>query len=400
MSKWVLQKAAEFCASVRDGTHDSPKSVEGGGKPLVTSKVVKQGVVRVEDAYLISEKDYRKINERSKVDRWDILMTMIGTVGECAIVKDDPDYAIKNIALFKMAGDEEKSKWLYYYLTSPTGQGALRGNFRGSSQQYISLDQLRNLEVPVPEKDVRSRIVAILSDYDSAIDNARRQIALLEEAAMRLYREWFRDGKGEKKRIWEILRHYANGGWGKENSIGKFTECGYVIRGTDIDDLSYGNRSSIPLRVHSKHDIETKRLISGDIIIELSNGNIDNIGRSLLVSDDMLSWFDDVVICASFCKFMRPIDNQMSIALAWHIKYLQSSGKMKVFKNAGANGINNFAFDEFLDSEIQLGDFDSKLFTVLGNMTLQIQTMRSQIRTLTEARDRLLPKLMSGEVSV
>ena len=73
---------------------------------------------------------------------------------------------------------------------------------------------------------------------------------------------------------------------------------------------------------------------------------------------------------------------------------------MKVFKNAGANGINNFAFDEFLDSEIQLGDFDSKLFTVLGNMTLQTQTMRSQIRTLTEARDRLLPKLMSGEVSV
>ena len=400
MSKWVLQKAAEFCASVRDGTHDSPKSVEGGGKPLVTSKVVKQGVVRVEDAYLISEKDYRKINERSKVDRWDILMTMIGTVGECAIVKDDPDYAIKNIALFKMSGDEEKAKWLYYYLTSPMGQGALRGNFRGSSQQYISLDQLRNLEIPVPEKNVRSQIVAILSDYDSAIANCRKQIALLEEAAMRLYREWFKDGKGEKKRIWEILRHYANGGWGKENSIGKFTECGYVIRGTDIDDLSYGNKSSIPLRVHSKHDIETKRLISGDIIIELSNGNIDNIGRSLLVSDDMLSWFDDVVICASFCKFMRPIDNQMSIALAWHIKYLQSSGKMKVFKNAGANGINNFAFDEFLDSEIQLGDFDSKLFTVLDNMTLQIQTMRSQIRTLTEARDRLLPKLMSGEIEV
>ncbi len=400
MSKWVLQKAAEFCASVRDGTHDSPKSVEGGGKPLVTSKVVKQGVVRVEDAYLISEKDYRKINERSKVDRWDILMTMIGTVGECAIVKDDPDYAIKNIALFKMSGDEEKAKWLYYYLTSPMGQGALRGNFRGSSQQYISLDQLRNLEIPVPEKNVRSQIVAILSDYDSAIANCRKQIALLEEAAMRLYREWFKDGKGEKKRIWEILRHYANGGWGKENSIGKFTECGYVIRGTDIDDLSYGNKSSIPLRVHSKHDIETKRLISGDIIIELSNGNIDNIGRSLLVSDDMLSWFDDVVICASFCKFMRPIDNQMSIVLAWHIKYLQSSGKMKVFKNAGANGINNFAFDEFLDSEIQLGDFDSKLFTVLGNMTLQIQTMRSQIRTLTEARDRLLPKLMSGEIEV
>ena len=270
----------------------------------------------------------------------------------------------------------------------------------GAGVPTLNRNHIASIEIEELPLPIQDRIAGILSDYDSAIANCRKQIALLEEAAMRLYREWFKDGKGEKKRIWEILRHYANGGWGKENSIGKFTECGYVIRGTDIDDLSYGNKSSIPLRVHSKHDIETKRLISGDIIIELSNGNIDNIGRSLLVSDDMLSWFDDVVICASFCKFMRPIDNQMSIALAWHIKYLQSSGKMKVFKNAGANGINNFAFDEFLDSEIQLGDFDSKLFTVLGNMTLQIQTMRSQIRTLTEARDRLLPKLMSGEIEV
>ena len=270
----------------------------------------------------------------------------------------------------------------------------------GAGVPTLNRNHIASIEIEVLPLPIQDRIAGILSDYDSAIANCRKQIALLEEAAMRLYREWFKDGKGEKKRIWEILRHYANGGWGKENSIGKFTECGYVIRGTDIDDLSYGNRSSIPLRVHSKHDIEAKRLISGDIIIELSNGNIDNIGRSLLVSDDMLSWFDDVVICASFCKFMRPIDNQMSIALAWHIKYLQSSGKMKVFKNAGANGINNFAFDEFLDSEIQLGDFDSKLFTVLGNMTLQTQTMRSQIRTLTEARDRLLPKLMSGEIEV
>ena len=331
----------------------------------------------------------------------DLVMCEGGEPGRCAIWQDGSKEMYIQKALMRIRAHKELNIWyLYFWFCWYAKRGGLTQYQTGTGIKHMPLQKLVSVELPLPPRHIQDRIAGILSDYDSAIANCRKQIALLEEAATRLYRESFKDGKGEKKRIGDILRHYANGGWGKENSIGKFTECGYVIRGTDIDDLSYGNRNSIPLRVHSKHDIETKRLINGDIIIELSNGNINNIGRSLLVSDDMLSWFDDVVICASFCKFMRPIDNQMSIALAWHIKYLQSSGKMKVFKNAGANGINNFAFDEFLGSEIQLGDFDSKSFTALGNMTLQIQTMRSQIRTLTEARDRLLPKLMKGEIAV
>lgn len=387
MSEWVLQKAAEFCASVRDGTHDSPKSVEGGGKPLVTSKVVKQGVVRVEDAYLISEKDYRKINERSKVDRWDVLMTMIGTVGECAIVKDDPDYAIKNIALFKMSGDEEKAKWLYYYLTSPMGQGALRGNFRGSSQQYISLDQLRNLEIPVPEKNVRSQIVAILSDYDSAIDNARRQIALLEEAAMRLYREWFVVNVDPK---WEKM------------SVGDFAELlsGYAFKSSDFrsagtykiitiknvkaglfDDINVDRISEIPKSMPSHCKLE-----NGDILVSLTG----NVGRTCLVCGNncllnqrvakIKSEFPSYAYCAFRSPQLQSLMNGLSTGTAQQ--------NLSPIKLSAAKWV--------LPEKGLLQCFEENASVLVRVIIL----LFNQIRSLAEARDRLLPKLMRGEVSV
>ena len=396
MSKWVLQKAAEFCASVRDGTHDSPKSVEGGGKPLVTSKVVKQGVVRVEDAYLISEKDYRKINERSKVDRWDVLMTMIGTVGECAIVKDDPDYAIKNIALFKMAGDEEKAKWLYYYLTSPTGQGALRGNFRGSSQQYISLDQLRNLEVPVPEKDVRSRIVAILSDYDSAIDNARRQIALLEEAAMRLYREWFDGtGKGWKRTpvvLADVLERLGTGLNPRKNFTLGHGENFYVT----IKNMA-NNRVYLDSKC-DKVDDEAIRKINrrsdlrkGDVLFS----GIGTIGRAYLIAEAPKNWnTSESVFNLRANSRITPEFLYMLMLSSKMQQYAMNNATGCAQKGIRAAALRAYQFD--LAPLIEIEKFTEQVRPMLN----AVNDLNKKIDSLTEARDRLLPKLMSGEIEV
>ncbi len=82
---WEMIRADEFCESVRDGTHDTPKQTETGYK-LVTGKHIKNGQIDPSDAYYISKGDYNKINERSLVEQWDVVMSMIGTVGEVAIV--------------------------------------------------------------------------------------------------------------------------------------------------------------------------------------------------------------------------------------------------------------------------------------------------------------------------
>jgi len=115
---------SEYCLRVADGTHDSPKETQFG-KPLVTSKNVKDGRLVLDNAYLISEDDYNEINRRSKVDQWDLLLTMIGTVGEVCVVNDKaPAFAIKNVGLLK-CGSSLKAKWLYYFLRSSYGQGLI-----------------------------------------------------------------------------------------------------------------------------------------------------------------------------------------------------------------------------------------------------------------------------------
>src|SRR5271169_710479 len=86
---------------VRDGTHDSPRYHETG-HPLITSKNLKRGGLSFDDVKLISDQDYRKINERSAVHKGDVLFAMIGTIGNPTLVTVEPNFAIKNVALFKV----------------------------------------------------------------------------------------------------------------------------------------------------------------------------------------------------------------------------------------------------------------------------------------------------------
>ena len=106
----------EIC-DVRDGTHDSPKK-QVQGKYLITSKNIKSGTVNFDNAYYISEYDYNNINKRSKVDIDDLLFTMIGTIGEVAHVREQPDYAIKNVGLIKNGGEIQNQFLLQYLKTN------------------------------------------------------------------------------------------------------------------------------------------------------------------------------------------------------------------------------------------------------------------------------------------
>ena len=105
-------------ADVRDGTHASPQYFSSG-HPFITSKNVKDGYINYDDVQYISDEDYEEINKRSKVDVNDILMGMIGTIGNLALIREEPDFAIKNVALIKDTGDIFYL-YLYHYLQSET----------------------------------------------------------------------------------------------------------------------------------------------------------------------------------------------------------------------------------------------------------------------------------------
>ena len=98
---WEMKSLGKIC-DVRDGTHDSPKYVKEG-HPLLTSKNFKDGAIEYEGANLIADVDFHQINKRSKVDVGDLIMPMIGTIGNPVLVEQEPDFAIKNVALIKFS---------------------------------------------------------------------------------------------------------------------------------------------------------------------------------------------------------------------------------------------------------------------------------------------------------
>ncbi len=193
-SEWVSKKASEYCISVRDGTHDSPKEVSQGGKNLVTSRHIKGGILDLEKSYKISIQDFNEINKRSKVHQWDVLFSMIGTIGETLLVKDsEPDFAIKNVGLFKCKNELE-SQWLYYYLNSPNVKREIHSLSRGTTQQYVPLGSLRDLEIVYPVSNLYKKVVVeFLTNIDEKIELNRKTNETLEGIAKALFKSWFID---------------------------------------------------------------------------------------------------------------------------------------------------------------------------------------------------------------
>ena len=139
----------ELC-DVRDGTHDSPKYVDDGF-PLLTSKNFSSGEINFEGAKRISAKDYEAINRRSKVDVGDIVMPMIGTIGSPVIIREEPNFAIKNVALIKFVGDDVTQEFVKELLSGPLLDRVVNRSGRGGTQKFVALGDLRSMEVPLPQ---------------------------------------------------------------------------------------------------------------------------------------------------------------------------------------------------------------------------------------------------------
>lgn len=163
---WEQRKLNEI-TDVRDGTHDSPKYVQEG-HPFITSKNVSNGFINYDDVQYVTDEDYEKINKRSKVDVHDILMGMIGTIGNLALIRKKPDFAIKNVALIKYTGDIEY-KYLYQALQADCVTSQLSTGMDGGTQKFVSLKKIRELDIPFPEECEQKKIGAYFSNLDTLI---------------------------------------------------------------------------------------------------------------------------------------------------------------------------------------------------------------------------------------
>lgn len=395
---WVEVVAEEYCDSVRDGTHDSPKFLDSGF-PLITSKNIKMGQVILDSSNLISESDFREINRRSKVDQWDVLFSMIGTVGEVCLVQDEePVFAIKNIGLFK-CGAELRGRWLYYWLSNPITKAAIKQAHRGASQQYIPLGELRKLPIRVPRNEyVMRHVVGVLSAYDNLIENNRRRMTLLEESARLLYREWFvrlRFPGHEHSRIVDGVPE----GW-ERKALGDLCReiREPVLPDTLEPDTPYIGLEHMPRRSISLNDwgkvekvtSSKHRFRAGEILFGKIRPYFHKVGVAFV---DGVASSDAIVI--------RPVDEKLHGLVLMTVSSdefvaVTSQTMKEGSKMPRADWKQMQAYSVPLPPSGLLDSFDG----VIQPIVAQLKALTFANQKLRAARDLLLPRLMSGEIAV
>ena len=183
-SSYKLAKLKNL-VDITDGTHDTPSYVDVGENtfPLVTSRCIEDGYINLSLANHISYEDYIEINKRSYVNKYDVIMPMIGTVGNPALVRTDSKFAIKNVALFRTHGNECLGKYVVYLLNSNIIKTQFELGQRGGVQNFVSQDRLKNLVIPIP-----SDVTSIVNELDlkcekiNALINEKKDLLVELEA--------------------------------------------------------------------------------------------------------------------------------------------------------------------------------------------------------------------------
>ena len=206
----------------------------------------------------------------------------------------------------------------------------------------------------------------------------------------------------EVKTAGEIIDFSIGGGWGNDTETAEFSIKAPVIRGTDIPTLrSTGNTSNVPIRFHKKSNHTSRQLQYGDIVLEVAGGSKGQpVGRSLFVDSYILGALTQV-ICASFCKLLRANGDVLLPELFYlYLDQMYQTKEIEQYQ-VQSTGISNFQFKQFCEEKTFVVPPISiqKAFPIAFCID-KIENNKTQIQTLTELRDSLLPRLISGKIRV
>lgn len=378
--KFNTLKANDFCDSVRDGTHDSPRKVEKGYK-LITSKNIREYGLDLENASEISEEDFNKVNARSLVEKNDILYSMIGTIGLIHRVDYIPNYAIKNIGLFKIK-DENKSKWLFYYLKTPKMRNYINSLLAGSTQQYITLNNLRELPIQVPENiSDMNKTLHILELIDKKITYNMHTNNNLQELLLSQYKLYFenKESNGKLKDIVEKMNRTI-----KKDKINKI--------------LKY-----YPIDVLPKNNI----VLQDGKNIEEAQSSLIEFNKNEILVGAMRVYFHRVCLTNSsgitrnttFVLKPKKEDYLYYALLTLYqdsfIDYASITSKGTTMPYAVWENVCS-EFDIYIPTEEELEDFNIICKSIINKMNIN----QAENQNLGQIRDTLLPKLMNGEIDL
>lgn len=384
MSEWKKVKLGDLY-EVHNGLSKG-RQFFGTGFPFLTfSNVFNNWFLPEELESLVQTTD--KEREACSIKAGDVFITRTSeTMDELGMssvaLKDYPNATYNGFTKrLRPITNRVNPRYIGYYLRTPKFRGQFMAFSTMTTRASLANNDLLNMEVELPSMEIQHRIATILSRYDSLIENYQKQIKLLEEAAQRLYKKWFIDLHFPRHENTNIIDGVPEG-WEKKK-LGDITP---IITGkkdanfgTPDGEYPFFTCSQEPIKAPSfSFDCAAVLLAgNGDFNVKLYRGRFEAYQRTYVLSPYIDSHL--------YLLFYTISANMTKLAAG-------SSGSTIKFLTKGMiDGINlNVPNDEILRS------FNKKVEPIQSSR----ESLQSQLRLLTEARDRLLPKLMSGEITI
>ena len=404
---WEKVKLNDICSSIYDGDHNAPPKSDTG-VPFVTISNIDaaDGSIDFSNTAHVPNSYFESLKPERKPRPGDVLYSVVGSFGIPSLVKDQKPFVFQRHVAILRPNDRIEPEYLYYSMKSRNFYHWADSVAIGAAQRTVTLGQLREKTIALPPLPVQSRIAGVLSAHDKLIENNRRQIKLLDEAARRLYKEWFVDLRFPGHETTPIHNGVPEG-WAK----GSLLDLADVVRGCSYssDRIVAGNRTLINLgnltpfggfrfgyeKPFSGKARPDQTVCQGDVVMGLTEQATGLAGYAALLPCVPT----DSVISADLVK-LSPREGVPRLFVYALLQY----GRLSALISPLANGTKiKHLRPESLPRAVALLPATAlmkRYAEVVKPMFDKIALAQQQIVAAREARGRLLPKLMSGEIEV
>ena len=388
--KWETMKLSDCCNSIADGDHQPPPKANQGIPFVTIANINSYNEFDYSNTMFVPEEYYQNLASKRKAQKGDVLYSVVGSFGIPVLIKDNKPFVFQRHIAILRPNKKILSSFLYYTMLSKDFYSKADAVALGAAQRTISLTSLRNIEIQVPPIQYQQKVVDILSSYDKLIENNQKQIKLLEEAAQRLYKEWFVDLRFPGHETTPIIDGVPEG-WKKKMLI-------------DIADIQYGYAFDGSLFSTDKNGTPIVR------IRNIPTGNTNDY-TSEIADNQYLVYNGDIVVgmdgefhinswCGKTAYLVQRtcrIKPKQENAKGWLFQAIYSP--IKYYEKTIVGATVAHLGKKHLDS-IELLVGTENLYIPFQNIFEKRQILLNQNNELKEARDRLLPKLMNGEIEV
>ena len=395
-------------AEVFDGPHATPPKSDDGPIYLGIPSILPDGGIDYENSKRISYADFPKWTKRVTPRKNDVVFSYEANLESYAIIPEGFVGCLgRRMALMRPDTTKVNPRFLFYYMNSPQWKGVIaERTVLGATVNRIPIATFPQFPIELPSLNTQERIASILMAYDNLIENNRRQIALLEEAAQRLYREWFVDLRFPGHADIETIDGVP-AGW-RRMPVSEYAHvikgCSYKTENIDVERgipmvnlasiASWGGYKPFTERTYNGAYKNEQVLGTSDVVMALTEqtaglagyvARIPRYAEGSIPSMDLAclrpkSGARAYLYCA--CRYGDVSRLLSPLANGTKIKHLKPEA---------------LGYTTILVPPIEL---QQRFEELVNSMFTDVDILMEKSRALLVARDRLLPKLMSGEIEV